>query len=367
MRLLAGELYVECGYKFSRFVKFSKGKKYFFLSEGSWNELCDQLSNIVESHANRRDMMYEFQHTEKAVKTETFRSHRMTTFMEKFWKDGKQHTKYLSMTHEEWSALRREWRGINRFLNKSVIVYGNQFSDWSLFPPTDQQNHEDGAADEEIKKQLITPMCLGTYRVWVFRFLLVEGIRNLARSKCLGCRTQKHIDDSSHKDGSSGYGCRSSWETLVEALFEMVYGKIISISTAISIVNEYMGWAVPSERPRKNVNYNENDYDVIDEKKIEQKQNDCIAHDDGDNAAAPTETEMMQSATSDDRAAKATDWRGSSFENEEFTLDEARKLSRGINHFVQYGYHLCCPGCESLYPMYTDMLRVVFQLNSVFK
>lgn len=158
MIVWCGKVQLEVGVKYSKFVKLTKGSKWWYLSESMFWDVMEAIPRLDRAHLEGRALTIQLggRNSKKSIKAERWRAQRMTTLTEIYVKRGekKEQTKFFTFAPRDWSALKRKRFMIERFLCNSDIAYLKTNGEWSLLDPdydeaAAAEDHDDDFEDQE--------------------------------------------------------------------------------------------------------------------------------------------------------------------------------------------------------------------------
>ena len=235
--VLNENLKITVGCYWSKFVKLQTPKKTLSLSEHVWGLITDKLELInasFESAGGSADDVYTLVLNDtKFLKVETFRGQRGLAFGEKFEKDGKALTKWLSLSKQEWQTLQEKMPTIRRLLDYDVVyklhdVAGEE-AGFSMLRVGNSMMHK-----------LVPRMCPKTFVWQVYVYLITQAVDRSLKEDCSACSDPSiPMDDARH----TGHGVLA-WHQRFGERYDTIRASIPAVA-AIERINTAMGWAMP--------------------------------------------------------------------------------------------------------------------------
>ena len=224
---------VDIGCHYSKFVKVYKKEKFVTLSLKAWRFVENNAELITKSLMDNSDFGLELTDA-KRLRVAMFRNMRFVTFCEDFRKNEQQLTKYVSLTKDEWMAMKQKLAAIKHVLDYDV-VYQDEYGDWCPF-----DSKATPSLDVTSNMRIIPRMCSDTFAIQLNAFLITEEIKRNLKKDCWGCSVDSKEAEAHSRNG---HGCHSTWEEIVDAKFEETKSTI-NLAAVISAVNTRTGWSM---------------------------------------------------------------------------------------------------------------------------
>ena len=369
-------MFVEVGINHTRYIKFSKGTKFMYLSKACWDKLSENQKNIDDSLLRGKCFRLDFENTKKRVQTDTYRGNWMVTLAEEFEKDGEEFTKFLSFSTIEWATLKQQLRQVNRVMNdwhdayvllngklsllSPVVLQVEAHGEATVAPPagSDQGVDEgDGAAPPpptKPRRRLVPPMCRDTFISFLYRFLLLKAIATAKKLTCKGCRQNKGSTHPLHSGDVNSCQVSDSIETS-KVLTEAARERLRPLKEAMQVIRMFTGWHAPQStatkssgeatEPNTTVNKGNNESQTQSQDGFEEVNDDDNDADCNIINSEDDDVEYYESNCTDEDAVRLVTF--------DFKLDCTERF--------------CCPMCERLYNMYTEMFEAAFRETLIFK